>query len=75
MEAPADHVAEFGFGAPALAMRACRQQFLPLQDGLRIGLGSYRFSNAPLLIGCVFGTGTKFDGAIAVVVSLHGETA
>jgi hypothetical protein len=70
-QAEARDLAHSGFGAAAGAVKPV----IPLLDGLRIGLGSYRFSNALLLIGFVFGAGTKFDGAIAVVVFLHGETA
>jgi hypothetical protein len=71
MEAPADDFAQFGFGAAAFAMRSV----LPPLDQRRVGLGSHRFSNAPLLLGCVLGTSAKLDGASAMVVSLHGDSA
>jgi hypothetical protein len=61
----------FGFGATALATGA----FMPFLDERRVGLGSYRFSNTPFLLGCVLCASAKFDGTLAVVVSLHGETA
>jgi hypothetical protein len=46
MEAPADDIAQFGFGASASATGP----LVPLLDGLKIGLGSHRFSNALLLL-------------------------
>ena len=71
MEAPADDLARFGFYTSAFAMGA-----LPQPLGKRgVGLGRHRFRYAPLLLGCVLGARTKLDGAIAVVVSFHQETA
>jgi hypothetical protein len=70
MEAPADDLARFGFDTSAFAMGA-----LPQPLGKRsVGFGRHRFCNAPLLLGCVLGARTKFDWAIAVVVSFHGQT-
>src|ERR1700675_267634 len=61
----------FGFGAAASTTRPLLQ---PL-DERRVGLGSHGFRNTPFLLGCVFaGASAKFDGAFAVVISLHGKT-
>jgi hypothetical protein len=71
METPADDVAEFGFGASAFAM----EPLLPLLYERSVGLGRHRFCVAQLLCGSVLGASAKLDGASAVVVSFHQETA
>jgi hypothetical protein len=76
MEAPADDLARFGFGASAFAMGQCRFPLVArLDKPAVIGLGRDRFRNAPCLLGCMLGSGAKLDGAHIVVVSLHQDTA
>lgn len=70
MKAPADDVAEFGFGATAFATGA----FMPFLDERRVGRGRHCLGNTLLLLGCVLWASAKLEGAFAVVVSLHGKT-
>lgn len=71
MEAPPDDAAEFGCDTSAFAMGP----LVPSLDERSVGLGRHSLRYAPLLLGCVLGASAKLDGAVAVVVSLHGETA
>jgi len=71
MKAPADGVAQFGFGASAFATGP----LVPPLDKRRVGLGRHSFRYASCLLGCMRWAGAQFDGALAVVASLHWETA
>jgi len=70
MKAPADDFVQFGFAAVALATGPLP----PFLDERGVRLRRHCLLYAPLLLIRMLGTRTKFDWAIAVVVSFHGQT-
>jgi hypothetical protein len=73
-QAPADNCAGIGVGAPALAMETRLLALFAQTGEVDLYCGGLDFRHQPILFS-VFSTRTKFDRAIAVVMSLHGKTA
>ena len=73
-QAPADNCTGIGVGAPALAMETRLLALFAQTGEVDLYCGGLDFRHQPILFS-VFSTRTKFDRAIAVVMSLHGKTA
>ena len=69
-----DNCAGIGVGAPALAMETRLLALFAQTGEVDLYCGGLDFRHQPILFS-VFSTRTKFDRAIAVVMSLHGKTA
>ncbi len=75
LDAPADYFAGFGFGASAFAMWQRRLPLVTQAVGAFLLLRTHRFRDPALLLGLVLRARAKLDGALAVVVALHGQAA
>jgi hypothetical protein len=74
-QAPADDCAGIGVGATALAMEAWLLSALAQAGEVDLYCGGLDCRHLLLRFVFVFGTRTKLNRAIAVVVALHRETA
>ena len=74
-QAPADDCAGIGVGATALAMEAWLLSALAQAGEVDLYCGGLDCRHLLLRFVFVFGTRTKLNRAIAVVMSLHGKTA